>query len=675
MKRELPAVFCAGKENDLIAALMQSGYEPRLSQTALEAVERADEGEAILLLADEYPRRGTQLDAALLERARVKRLRLYVEYPESVLGTPTGEMQTIQYERLVVPDGFFGAVEPGAIVMINGCWHRPYFAQGTGLLCLAKVAGYDRIVYGLPEECTPVLDYLDEQKDVLIATTGLSHFITGRYAPTARWKALWEALLAQLGIRVTLSWKAHVGIQAGAKEPLSSDAAKAAYERNVSWLYDYMITHASPYASVLEGLESAIDSRGRQFARDIVRGDCMGEAAMELAYGWRATGDPDYRCACCEMVEHVLRGSDFCHRDPESSMYGLNNWFAYGNIFYGDDNARMLLGAISAREVLGDDRWDVEILRCTLANLRTSNQDGLRLPRLEASSFDGKTWMDYYHGEVDYVSPHYQSYLWAVFLWMYALTGIDELLEKSERAIAIVMERFPDKLRWQNSLTGEIARMILPLAFLQRVKPTAQHRAWLEQAVDAMLAYQEPCGAIRDAFGDLALGKYPPPQSNENYGTKEASLIQQNGDPATDLLYTTNWAFIGLWEASLVLDDPRVKDAYARLRDFLVRIQVRSERYPALDGAWMRSFDYDKWEYWGSTADIGWSAWCVETGWVNAWLATTLMLEARGESLMKCESRAAFEKIAPQMYEEMLTPRQTREVQAGGTQEMPGSAE
>ncbi len=677
MGKKLSAVFCARRENDLIDALHQSGYLPELTTNPSEAIARAETGMAVLILADEYPRRGTILTQEMIDAARAKQLKLYVEYPESVLSMPTGEAQTILYERLIAPDGFFGAMDSGAILMLNGCWYRPYFTKKPGMLCLAKAAGYDRLAFGLPQDCVNVLDTLDEQGDAWIAVSSLSNFITGRYAPQQRWKTLWETLLAQLGLKgIELTWKPHVGIAAQKEEPLESDALQKAYERNAAWLHDRMITRESPTASVLEGLESAIDCRGNQYARAVTRGDCMGEAAMELAYGWRATGDPNYKVTCRQLVEHVLRGDDFRHHDPSSSMYGLNNWFSYGNIFYGDDNARMLIGVMSARELLGDDRWDEDILRCILANLRTSNQDGLRLPRLEASSFkDGKTWMDYYHGEVKVVAPHYQSFLWATFLWAYALTGIDELLERSERAIAIVMERFPDKLHWQNSLTGEIARMILPLAFLQRVHPTEQHKAWLYQAVDAMLAYQEPCGAIRDAFGDLSLGKYPPPQSNENYGTKEASLIQQNGDPATDLLYTTNWAFAGLWEAWLVLGDERVKDAYVRLRDFLLRIQVRSDKFPLLDGAWLRSFDYDKWEYWGSTADIGWSAWCVETGWVNAWIATVLMLEERGESLMKCESAEHFREIAPRMYEEMFTLHETHETEDSGAAGMPGSAE
>lgn len=677
MSKTLPAIFCAQNENDLIVALRQSGYEPVLASSGMDAIERAENGTAVLVLADEYPRRGTALTQEMLDAARQKQLRLYIEYPASVLGTATGEAQDIHYERLIAPNGFFGAMETGALMMLNGCWYRPYFEKKPGALCLAKVAGYDQLAFEMPDQCVTVLDTLDEQNDVWIAVSALSNFITGRYAPQNRWKALLETLLAQLGLQgVKLTWKPHVGIVAQEEEALADNALKTAYERNVAWLYDHMITHASPTASVLEGFESAIDCRGNQFVRDVIRGDCMGEAAMELAYGWRATGDPNYKVTCRKLVEHVLRGEDFCNRNPESSMYGLNNWFSYGNIFYGDDNARMLIGALSARELLGDDRWDEDILRCVLANLRTSNQDGLRMPRLEASSFkNGKTWVDYYYGDVPFVAPHYQASLWATFLWMYELTGIEELLVRSERAIAIVMERFPDKLHWQNSLTGEIARMLLPLAFLQRVNPTEQHKTWLYQAVDAMLAYQEPCGAIRDAFGDLSLGKYPPPKSNENYGTTEASLIQHNGDPATDLLYTTNWAFSGLWEAYLVLGDERIKEAYLRLRDFLLRIQVRSDRFPALDGVWLRSFDYQKWEYWGSAADSGWSAWCVETGWVNAWIATVLMLEERGESLMKCESAPSFRAIAPKLYQEMFTVRETRETALSGASGMPGSAE
>ena len=47
----------------------------------------------------------------------------------------------------------------------------------------------------------------------------------------------------------------------------------------------------------------------------------------------------------------------------------------------------------------------------------------------------------------------------------------------------------------------------------------------------------------------------------------------------------------------------------------------------------MRAFDYEKWEVWASASDVGWGPWCVETGWMNAWIITTLSLKQRDTSL------------------------------------------
>ncbi|MBQ2957980.1 MAG: hypothetical protein IJE08_16165 [Clostridia bacterium] len=657
MKKELAAVFCARTDNDLVRALRESGYEPILAENIDQALEMAQEGTAVFALADGYPRTALCLSEEMLLAARKKKLKLYVEYPCEVLGRKTGEAETILFERLVAPDGFMGCMEKNSILMLNGCWHRPYFEKKPGMLCMAKVAGYDTAVYGLPEKLDVILDWLDEEQDVLLATSCLSHFITGRYAPAKRWCVLWQQILKLMGLgKIDLRWTPDVSVESGPDQMLSSDALRIAYERNVHWMYYHMITRASPDVSVLEGYESAMDCTGKQFARYIVRADCMGESAMEMAFGWRQTGMPDYRKTAVGLIEHTLKDGAFYQNKPDSPLYGLINWFEDKPVFYGDDNARVLLGLLAAREILGESRWDEKILRCVLANLRTSDRNGLRRSALSEATFKG-SWLDYYNDEIDLVAPHYQAYQWAVNLWMYELTGLDELLIKAERAIEKAMELFPDKLRWQNSLTGELARMLLPLSFLMRVNPTDKHRRWLCQAVDALLEYQVPCGAIRDVFGELSLGKYPPPQSNERYGTEEASLIQENGDPATDMLYTTNWALLGLWEASQVLKGERVKAAYEKLRDFMLRIQVRSDKYPYLDGAWMRSFDYEKWEYWGSAADVGWSAWSIETGWVNAWIATVLMLEERGESLMQTSSKQNFRAIAQDIYRDMMTPK------------------
>jgi len=123
------------------------------------------------------------------------------------------------------------------------------------------------------------------------------------------------------------------------------------------------------------------------------------------------------------------------------------------------------------------------------------------------------------------------------------------------------------------------------------------------------------------------------PQSNEAYGTGETPLIQRPGDPACDQLYTSGFALLALHEAHAATGDDTLKTAADRLAGFLCRIQVRSEKHPHLNGAWFRAFDYERWDYWASSADFGWGAWAVETGWGNAWTAAVLALRAQKTSL------------------------------------------
>ncbi|MCX6927888.1 MAG: hypothetical protein NT154_32470 [Verrucomicrobia bacterium] len=52
-----------------------------------------------------------------------------------------------------------------------------------------------------------------------------------------------------------------------------------------------------------------------------------------------------------------------------------------------------------------------------------------------------------------------------------------------------------------------------------------------------------------------------------------------------------------------------------------------------MDGAWYRGFDFQKWEYWGSDGDVGWGVWCIETGWIQTWITTTLALRHMNTSL------------------------------------------
>ena len=209
-----------------------------------------------------------------------------------------------------------------------------------------------------------------------------------------------------------------------------------------------------------------------------------------------------------------------------------------------------------------------------------------------------------------------------------------------------MMAAYADHWRWTNGLQQERGRMLLALAWLVRVEDTAEHRTWLKRTAADILANKVESGAIREALGELNMGEMPPPQSNEAYGTGETPLIHQNGDPIADLLYTCNFALLGLHEAAAATHDPAYRHAEERLMNFLLRAQVQSAAHPELDGAWFRAFDFNQWDYWASNADSAWGAWAVKCGSTQGWITSGLALNYLNLSLWEISQKS---QIARQM--------------------------
>lgn len=180
-------------------------------------------------------------------------------------------------------------------------------------------------------------------------------------------------------------------------------------------------------------------------------------------------------------------------------------------------------------------------------------------------------------------------------------------------------------------------------------------------------------GAIRETIGGGGHGTV----SNAEYGTCETSLIQSDGDPIADMLYTCNFALIGLHEAAAATGEPLYAAAEEKLAKFLCRIQIRSDGdcpnfranengtvpfagHPELDGAWYRAFDFRNWEYWASNADWEWGPWCTETGWTQPWIAGTLALRHKKTSLWDLARQAPISKNFARLRREMLPDEQRR---------------
>src|SRR2546421_10941592 len=102
--------ICGSADNDLVRALPAA--DVLRVQNPVDAIARAKNGSAVLILADGYPETQTALPADFFDRAREKDLSLYVEYPASLPGIQPGPPQRTTWERGVIASDCFGSTLP-----------------------------------------------------------------------------------------------------------------------------------------------------------------------------------------------------------------------------------------------------------------------------------------------------------------------------------------------------------------------------------------------------------------------------------------------------------------------------------------------------------------------------------------------------------------------------------
>ena len=185
-------IFVCSENNDLYNALVDSKEEYQRFSSADQAIEAATTGSGILVLSDNYPYKKVTLSDDFFEKVKKKKIRLYIEFPASLPGLETGDIQQITTERAVVTSSVFGdSLEKMRIVMLHDCHYVEVSSENPHLV-IAKVAGYDEAIFGLDSTKTNPILFKQKNADILVATTKLSQFVTARYAPKDAWKPIWN---------------------------------------------------------------------------------------------------------------------------------------------------------------------------------------------------------------------------------------------------------------------------------------------------------------------------------------------------------------------------------------------------------------------------------------------------------------------------------------------------
>ena len=200
-----PLYFSCSEDNDLYRVAIASDIACTRFDHAEEAVAQSPEGSGVLVLAENYPHQTTAISTGVYQAAARKRLQLYVEFPSSVPDLSIGEPQHVAnghyhniLDRAVVDTEAFGpALKRMRILALHDCIYVPVKPQPAELV-LARVAGFDTAVYGLPQEGVHPILIKHPNRDILVATTKLSEFVKGRYGPSEAWPYVWRWVLEWL---------------------------------------------------------------------------------------------------------------------------------------------------------------------------------------------------------------------------------------------------------------------------------------------------------------------------------------------------------------------------------------------------------------------------------------------------------------------------------------------
>ena len=683
-------------DNDLYQILKENKIACIRFNTPEEAVDNAKEGTGVLILADGYPQQTTVINASLFEKAKNKKLRLYIEYPSFLPDIPLSRPRITSLERVVVSTDSIENLSKMQILDFHKFSYIDILNKNH-FLALSKVAGFDHAVYGT-ENSTGESSILFKLHDgnILVSTTKLSQFIQARYAPKGAMQAIWMYIIKwakgeKTSIR-QLEWTADVRSSYSREEQLPKNAARTAVQRGIDWhtnakmllneegwkeykqlwnlndsnMYTTVpaVNSAAPQPmapvgdgrfGVLEGIVSEVCPDGSQSTRWWLRSDSNGESSLAFALRWELDGDTRSKLIAKNLMDWVYFKSGLFQKDPLKANYGLLFW-APGNAqaLYQDNDIKTILSCIGTSGILNTDRWNKALTSNILGNFRTTGANGFRGWRLENPDLLKKGWQHYWNKNTVQLQPHYEAWTWSSYLWLYDKTKWTPLLEKTQKAIRMMMDAYPQDWRWTNGIQQERGRMLLPLAWLIRVDDRPEYRIWLKRLANDIEKCQDKTGGIREELGALDHGDMAPPKSNEAYGSGEAPLIQENGDPVADLLYTCNFTFLGLHEAYAATGDVQYKRMADKLADFLIRIQVKSEKHKNLDGGWFRAFDYRQWEYWGSNADSGWGAWSIEVGWTQAWIPSVLAMRELNLNLWDISKNSNVNKDFDRIRKQMI---------------------
>jgi hypothetical protein len=346
------------------------------------------------------------------------------------------------------------------------------------------------------------------------------------------------------------------------------------------------------------------------------RADCVFESALAFWMYGKLAGSARHQSIGEKMMVRIM---DFQRLERGDKGYGLWNTRGRGGPAFQDDVSWGTICCLAGHRYMKRKMFLDRGLISARAQLDAFGpDDSKRVPQY--ARFARRPVLT---AKVD-EHPHSGGCVLSAWLYTFGMMGERVYVETARPILDQMIAGFAKIPRYIISRTCEASRFLLPLALAAHYTGEQRYRDALREQADYLRERMAPCGAIREDGSN----------TGDRVEGGDLALTYDAGETVSDQLYTTSFASMNFWIAYKATGDETYLRDFYRITDYLVRIQIEDPD-PAIDGGWMRGFDYSLWEYYGSNADQAWSAYSMETGWQNAIIDIALSLYLLDDSFFE----------------------------------------